>query len=59
MTLRSDTDGQSPNIDLTRQELREGIETSREIVRQTRMLIELSECDGASSNENDDRGFAN
>jgi hypothetical protein len=59
MTLPSDADGNSPNLDLARQELREGIETSREIVRQTRMLIELSECDGASSQENEDRSFAN
>ena len=55
----TDTDSYSPNIDQARHELREGIETSREIVRQTRMLIELSECDGAAANENEDRGNAN
>ena len=55
----TDTDSFSPNIDRARHELREGIETSREIVRQTRMLIELSECDGSSANENEDRGIAN
>ncbi len=35
----------SPEIDRTRDDLREAIETSREIVRQSRLLIELSECD--------------
>ena len=55
----SDTDSYSPSIDQARLELREGIETSREIVRQTRMLIELSECDAVAANENEDRGLAN
>ena len=58
MTPPSDADGHSPNIELTRQELREGIETSREIVRQSRMLIELSECGGAAAQENEDRASA-
>jgi hypothetical protein len=34
-------------LDEARCELREGIESSREIVRQSRMLIELSETAGA------------
>ena len=54
-----DTDSYSTNFDQARHELREGIETSREIVRQTRMLIELSECDAITANENEDRGIAN
>ncbi len=38
-----------------RDELREGIESSRAIVRQSRVLIELLECDGAApANDNDD-----
>ena len=37
------------DLDQARSELREGIETSRQIVRQSRLLIELSETDGASS----------
>ena len=53
----TDTETYSPTIDQARNELREGIETSREIVRQSRMLIELSECDGAAANENQDRGI--
>ena len=54
----TDTESFSPSIDQTRHELREGIATSREIVRQSRMLIELSECQGAAANENDERGNA-
>ena len=34
-----------PNIERTSQDLREGIETSRRIVEQSRVLIELSESD--------------
>ena len=49
----------SPNYDQARDDLREGIESSREIVRQARMLIELSECDGGAANDNDHNGLAN
>ena len=52
------TDPYSPTIDQARLELRDGIETSREIVRQSRLLFELCECDGAAANENEDRGNA-
>jgi hypothetical protein len=55
----TDTDSYSPTIDQARHELWEGIETSREIVRQSRMLIELSECDAIAANENEERGIAN
>ena len=49
----------SPDLDQTRTELREGLETSRAIVRQTRELIELTECEAPyAANDNDgDRGF--
>ena len=48
-----------PDLDRTRTELREGLETSRAIVRQTRELIELTECEAPyAANDNDgDRGF--
>ena len=49
----------SPNIEQARHELREGLETSREMVRQSRLLIELSECDGAYPRDDEDRGAAN
>ena len=49
-------------LDQARSELREGIEHSRDIVRQSRVLIELSEADGAAcANDNDEQhcGLAN
>ncbi|HVL29318.1 MAG TPA: hypothetical protein VM326_01205 [Sphingomicrobium sp.] len=58
MALPDDAGGYAPNLDQARQDLRDGIEVSREIVRQTRMLIELSECDGSCLHENEERGFA-
>lgn len=58
MTLPSDAGSYAANVDQARRDLRDGIEASREIVRQTRMLIELSECDGSCLHENEDRGFA-
>lgn len=57
MTSPSDT-AQAPNYDQARDDLRDGLESSREMVRQARMLIELSECDGGAANDNDDCGFA-
>jgi hypothetical protein len=36
-----------------REQLREGIESSREILRQTRLLIALSQCDGPSTRDKD------
>jgi len=41
------------SLDDARADLREGIENSRQILRQSRMLIELSECDGASAADDD------
>ena len=41
------------DVEDARSELLEGIEHSRAIVRQSRMLIELSECDGASVADDD------
>jgi hypothetical protein len=35
-------------INQTRSDLRDGIENSREMVRQSRLLLELSECDAAA-----------
>ena len=58
MTPPSDASGYAPILEEARQELRDCIEASREIVRQTRMLIELSECDGSAVHENEDGGFA-
>jgi|GEM_PF-3677351 len=48
-----------PDIDRARQELREGIRSSHEIVRQTRLLIELSEADGQYATNDEDCGVAN
>ncbi|HJS39882.1 MAG TPA: hypothetical protein VJ763_00600 [Sphingomicrobium sp.] len=47
------------DLDQTRTELRECLETSRAIVRQTRELIELTECEAPyAANDNDgDRGL--
>lgn len=52
----TDTQG-SLDLDQTRTELRKGLETSRAIVRQTRELIELTECEApyaANDNAGDD-----
>lgn len=48
-----------PEFDQARHELREGIESSRAIVQQSRVLIELLECDGASLSHEDEGGIAN
>ena len=45
-------------IDQTRSDLHDGIENSREMVRQSRLLLELSECDGAA-HEGDNFPVAN
>ena len=47
------------SFDQARSELREGIESSRQIVRQSRLLFELAECDGLPANDNEDCGVAN
>ena len=44
--------------DQARSELREGIESSRKIVRQSRVLIELAACDALPANDNEDCGAA-
>ena len=49
----------SPIIELASNELRVSIETSREIVRKSRELIELSEADRPPLAGNDDTGTAN
>lgn len=41
------------SFDDARSELRESIENSRQIVRQSRMLIELSESEGAAPTDSD------
>ena len=48
-----------PDIDQAHHELREGLESSREIVRQTRLLMELSQADGLPSGDEPDYGLAN
>jgi len=45
----------SPDAAHAQEELREGIENSRELVRQSRFLIELSESDPASPPQDDGR----
>jgi hypothetical protein len=47
----------SLDLDQTRTELRECLESSRAIVRQTRELIELTECEApyAANDNNGDR----
>ena len=53
--MTSPTDNaQSTHYDQARDDLLEGIESSREMLRQSRILLELSECDGSASNDNDD-----
>lgn len=49
----------SPDLEQAHNELREGLETSREIVRQSRLLIELSACDGAFAANDNDHSVAN
>jgi hypothetical protein len=44
----------NPDLHLVENDLREGLENSRQILRQSRYLIELSESDGASSDDGDD-----
>ena len=47
------------DFDHARAELREGIEHSRALVRQSRLLIELSESDGAAIDDEGDCRLAN
>jgi len=47
------------DFDAARSDLREGIESSRQILRQSRELIELSEIDGPCVAANDDSPIAN
>ena len=54
-----DTPLNSADIEQTRYELREGLETSREMVRKSRVLIELSESDRPPSSDADDSPAAN
>ena len=49
----------NPDIQLVEGELRQGLETSRQIVRQSRTLIELSECDGTWPGGEGDLAVAN
>ncbi len=55
----SPNDFPSPDPAHAQEELREGIEFSRVLVRQSRMLIELSESDGAFPVDEDDYSIAN
>jgi len=49
------TDSPSPDPASTEVELREGIEASRALVKQSHVLIELSECEAALPPAEDDR----
>ena len=49
----------SPDFEQTWHDLREGLETSRKIVEQSRVLIELSESDPPFPAENDNDGMPN
>lgn len=53
MTTPTDSPEQT-GIEQAEDELRQGIESSRHLVQQTRMLIELSECDSTSFGRQDD-----
>ena len=53
--MPSDSALNFPNIERTWHDLREGIESSREMVRQSRVLIELSESDPPVLADADDR----
>ena len=52
--MPTDSPLNSPDIDQAWYDLREGIETSREIVRKSRVLIELSESDRPPADNDDD-----
>jgi hypothetical protein len=56
-TVIRPTDKPLPDIELARDELREGMAFSRHLVRQSHVLIELTESDGAFPNDNDDLEF--
>jgi hypothetical protein len=45
----------NPDLHLVENDLREGLENSRQIVRKSRYLIELSESGSTSIGEEDDR----
>ena len=48
------------NFDEARSELRAGLESSRQMIRQSRELFQLAECDGRAANDNgDDVGAVN
>ena len=49
----------NPDLHLVASDLRKGLENSRQIVRQSRYLIELSESDCVSSGDEDDCAAAN
>ncbi len=49
----------NPDLQLVEGDLRQGLETSRQIVRQSRYLIELCECDGAWPGDEDGLAVAN
>ena len=55
----SPTDFPSPELELATEELLESIESSRALVKQSRILIELSESDPAFPGDADDDGAAN
>ena len=50
--------GPSPDPAHTQEELREGIESSRELIRKSSFLIALAESDGASPTNGDARELA-
>ena len=55
MMTPTDTN-RSPTIEHARHELQEGIESSREMVRQARTLFEFAECDASPAvNDNDSK----
>ena len=52
--MPTDSQLKSPNIEQAWRDLHEALESSREIVRQSRVLIELSESDPPPLADNDD-----
>jgi hypothetical protein len=52
--LINPTSSPSPDLDQAKEDLREGIEQSRALVRRSRVLIELSESNAAWPSDEDD-----
>ena len=56
-TMSRPTDDPMPELEQARDDLREAIEHSRELVRRSRFLLELSECERAVPANDNEREF--